>query len=114
MTNLCAPSTMSIDDELRFLYKEQKRLEDRITQVVEIQNQETGITPATMNKALNYMIECAVDNADRDTIQNYVEYEIYNMSYKDVIRDVENYYMNDEPCFKKMLKEHADHILLKG
>jgi hypothetical protein len=125
MKGLCAPSTVSIDEELTRLYDERDRITEQINKAIALQNKATGIKEDTMEAVYSYLINYKVERIDRDDIFGIVEHEFYSMSHKDIIDYVEAFEMGEEydhtphetvyePCIAKMLKEHAANILLKG
>jgi len=112
MNGLCAPSTISTDERLEMLLKERANIDKRIGKVISIQNQETGIAANTMDDVVEWLIEVGLECSDNDSIKGYISDGWELKSYRKVLQYVYDYECEDEPCIKKMLKEHANHILL--
>lgn len=112
MNGLCAPSFISADNELALLLKERDRIDARIEIVTAKQNEETGINEKSMDKVVEFLIDISESQSDRETYRDLIENEWWGKSYNDIIMYINDYEMTEEPCIKKILKEHANHILL--
>jgi len=112
MNGLCAPSITSTDERLEFLFRERAIINERIAKVILMQNEETGIAIKTMHEVVEYFIENSIDCFDVNTYSDYTHNDWYSLSYMEIIGRIDDFDCEEEPCVKKMLKEHANHILL--
>lgn len=113
MQGLCAPSTISVEEELEQLYAERNALQKKIEAAKARQNKATGIKESTMNAVYNALIQNRLDDFDKDDYAVFLEEEYFDMSYLEVIEYVSHLTYPKDHCIVKMLKEHAANILLK-
>lgn len=105
--------TIRIDDELKILYAERDKLYKRIDDCIKRQDRETGITADTIHSVREILIDRELEAADSQTVRDFISDDFENMTYKEILSHIDyDDLIMEEPCVKKMLKEHADHVLL--